>query len=78
MEEGLQVYPNPATSELNIETAVEDHTVAYIYSYTGAFMRTIELDKDINTISIDALTPGMYVIVVNNDDEVYRQKFIKR
>ncbi|NOZ47217.1 MAG: PKD domain-containing protein [Chlorobi bacterium] len=77
-EDGLRIYPNPATSELTIETGIEDNSVVNIYSYTGALVKTMNLKQDVTTINISNLTPGIYFIKVNNGEEVYTNKLIKQ
>jgi hypothetical protein len=82
----FSVYPNPATSEFNVDvTAVEGgaYTMA-IYSVTGSVVstRTINVAEGMNTVNenISGLTNGIYFVqfVNQSTNETIVKKLIKR
>lgn len=76
--EDLNVYPNPVDNELTISVAVEDNSVAQIYSVTGALVRTINLNQEVTTVNIGELSPGIYLVKVETGDEVMVKRIIKK
>lgn len=76
--EDFVIYPNPANSEININIPVEDGSSAHIFNITGALVKEVQLINDITTVNIEDLAPGLYMVTVNNGDEVLNQKFLKK
>ncbi|MFM2213210.1 MAG: hypothetical protein RL427_473, partial [Bacteroidota bacterium] len=82
----FNVYPNPATSEFNVDvTAVEGgaYTMS-IYSVTGSVVstRTINVAEGMNTVNenISGLTNGIYFVQFVNQatNDTIVKKLIKR
>ena len=69
MSSGLRIYPNPATSTLNVELLnnAENATIR-IYSSTGALVRSANIlqQQRLSQISIRDLPAGLYVINVTS------------
>jgi len=67
MSSGMRIYPNPATSTLNVELLnnAENATIR-IYSSTGALVRSANIlqQQRLSQISIRDLPAGLYVINV--------------
>jgi hypothetical protein len=63
---GINMYPNPATSSLTIETATEK-AVATIIDLTGKHLKREQLVFGKNTLTIDGLTSGMYFVQVESN-----------
>jgi len=61
------IYPNPSTGILNIdnETAATSLSICNI---TGETIATYELKKGHNSVSIDAIATGVYLLMLQNDD----------
>lgn len=76
-ESVISVYPNPASSVINIgvsKNAFDIQNTA-IYSITGQKV----LESTQSTIDISSLAPGMYIINVKADNNtIYTQKLIKK
>lgn len=72
----LKVFPNPATSELNIGTII---TPGMGYQITDMQGRSIEKDALLhNTLAIDALQPGVYLLSIYEEETlVKRGRFVK-
>ena len=72
-ETGFNVFPNPANDNLFIEIKNFEKQDFYIFDFFGKEMKRGELDFENETISIDELNTGIYLIQVG--EEV--RKFVK-
>jgi phosphatidylserine/phosphatidylglycerophosphate/cardiolipin synthase-like enzyme len=73
-------YPNPANDNLKITLNMPGNNVFYtIYDITGKLMQSGKLDaRYVNTVAINTLTSGMYLLRVQNNTEEFTGKFIKQ
>jgi len=72
----LSVFPNPAASTIYIRTKEASHIS--IISASGETIReTKAMDHALNTIDIQSLTPGIYLIRVTDGISSAMQKLIK-
>jgi phosphatidylserine/phosphatidylglycerophosphate/cardiolipin synthase-like enzyme len=73
-------YPNPANSSLRITYTMPGNTVRYmIYNATGQLLLSGNLDaRYVNTVDINSLSSGMYLLRVTNNNEEFTGKFIKQ
>ena len=71
----IMVYPNPAVKQLNI--TYNGEATAYIYNSYGQVVGAFELKDQNNVIDVSGLTSGVYIITINNDDEVITRRFNK-
>jgi len=72
------VYPNPASEMLNVNmTGVMGSTQFEIYSVTGKLMSTGSLNGMTNSISLEALSQGMYQLKLTNGAECVSHSFMK-
>jgi len=74
-----KLYPNPATSVLNIksEVSINNITVANVIGQTVLNVNNINANN--HTLELDALTNGVYLININNVDGTSSvAKFVKK
>ena len=77
----LQLYPNPATNELNIQ--LEDSTTNYkvaIYTTLGSmvFESKDQLSDNNNSINVSQLNSGIYFVkITDNENKIYQKQLIK-
>lgn len=81
LEDLFSIYPNPATTELNIESTGFNesvHTIS-IYDQLGKLVTTIEVLPGITkkTISLDGFENGVYNILISNGERSTSRKFVK-
>lgn len=81
-EIALKIYPNPATSFLNINLSDNQNfgkISVKIYSILGQVVKTVSIDNSISKkrISVDELPKGVYMLRVQNENRDYTGKFIK-
>lgn len=68
----LKVYPNPANSFLRIEG--QEGELVKVYTMSGSLV--IEVNNT-NEVNVEHLSPGIYAVVVQNQQVIYQSKFIK-
>jgi uncharacterized protein YjdB len=75
----IRVFPNPTSGNLNLIIDTEhDHAIANILDLSGRVLISRPLYGENNTIEIGGLSPGVYLISVNNDHRaIYNQIIIK-
>jgi len=68
----LRLYPNPASSVLHIDSELEVSRVD-IYTILGSLEKSV-IQSDIDRISVDELTPGLYVISLTTEKGIINHK----
>jgi len=76
--ETVKVFPNPATSILNIQNMTTNAlTSIEIYAVNGAKVKTIKPTEALTTISVADLQSGVYFVKVQMNNQVENYKFVK-
>ncbi len=76
--ESVKVYPNPATTILNIQNmAIDSITTIEIYSVNGTLVKSIKPAESLTSISVTDLQSGVYFVKVNMSQQVENYKFVK-
>jgi hypothetical protein len=80
IQKGFELYPNPATSEINIMAFDEMNQNAYfeIVDVLGNVVERQKLYAAQTKTSVDHLAAGLYVVRIHQGAEVSSQRFIKR
>ena len=80
-EQKLKVFPNPATSVVNI-LGLKNSSKAEIAIYdiygNNVFIRKWEIRRNAINIPISSLEPGAYIITIHSDEQQVRTKFYKK
>jgi len=79
-ENGLKVYPNPATTEINIDFNNNSSNRYFIdiYSILGEKLKMIRSDQSTMLLNINDLPEGVYFIVIMNESgRQWTKKIIK-
>ena len=76
----FSVFPNPAGGELNIWTKVaEKKSEIRIYNLTGKLvMQQQGSGNTLTQLNISKLSPGLYLVKVNDGKEIMSAKFVKQ
>jgi uncharacterized delta-60 repeat protein len=69
------IYPNPASSELNIDVKGERIETIKVVSINGQTMTNVEFTN--NKINISKLSSNIYFVEARTMNNVYRTRFIK-
>lgn len=74
LENGIRVFPNPA-SEMLFVAGLKSERKYQIYTMTGQLVTQGKTNRE---IKINNLPKGVYVLVVDNDQQKIQTKFIKK
>lgn len=74
-EDEIEVYPNPTSYLVNIESMFEISEVK-IYSINGSLVRTV--DESVNVIDVSSLSSGEYVLQLMQGDQIIGSKKIAK
>ncbi|MDR1345688.1 MAG: T9SS type A sorting domain-containing protein [Bacteroidales bacterium] len=75
IEKEVTIYPNPFEDVLYIDTENQINKIE-IFSVTGErVFQSLKVSK--NNINLSNLKPGIYFIVLNVQDKIFRQKLVK-
>ncbi len=72
--DGLSVYPNPASSSIQINNNNAAGFVTNIYSIDGRLMLNTFAAPGVNSVDISNLTSGLYTVVIADGAAVYTSK----
>jgi len=72
---GLNLWPNPVANTLNLKVAKNQPNTIAVFDASGKMVMTQAYTTQ---IAVDALTPGMYVLELRNEEAVQHQRFIKQ
>jgi hypothetical protein len=73
----IEIYPNPTSGKLNIRSAEPGNRVQ-VFNASGAMVREMKIQSNLEVLSIDDQPSGMYLIVISNDkQQIGRYKAIK-
>lgn len=73
------IYPNPAAEKLNVVlNGIEGEVSARIYDMRGAVVKFQMLTDRNNTIEINDLAPGVYMISIDDEKQPITKQFIKK
>ncbi len=76
---GAQIYPNPATNHFSVNLKEETEKAAVkVFNIQGVEVIAEQVVSATESINIDHLTPGLYVVQVNISGVVSTQKIIKQ
>jgi len=80
---GMKIYPNPATTELNIGFGNKVGTSqVVIYDITGKVVLSKEMRNvsagHVETINTEGLASGTYVLKISNDNKSGSYKIVKQ
>lgn len=72
----FSIFPNPATSQLNIEVTIDRNGTFSIYNALGQRIKTGDLGGNTTTLEINDWIDGVYYIEVSVDAKTERQRFV--
>ena len=72
------IYPNPVTTELNVRFPLEvDMAELYLFDVLGKLVINTIIEPSVNTLKIDHLSKGVYILRLNGGGESVTFKLIK-
>ena len=76
LEAGFEIYPNPASSVVNIKSALNGEALVRIVDMTGRCIEQVVTDVNNATISVENLNKGIYFISVQQDNNYSIKKLV--
>jgi hypothetical protein len=73
----VSVYPNPANEQLFIELTDYKNTTAEIFNLQGKLLHSVILQSSKNSIQINGLQSGLYVVRVKTPDGIIVKSLVK-
>ncbi len=78
LQNEVTIYPNPASSVLNIENKSNESVAAIsIYNLNGALVKEVKSSTSLPSISVAELQSGIYFVKIQMNTQVVNYKFIK-
>lgn len=74
---GINVFPNPASDEINFEITITDADEIVILDATGKLVQMVTINKELTSVNVNQLTNGLYIYQVYNTkgDRIHVDKF---
>ena len=73
------IYPNPASSYININNPAHNDVTMEVYSISGQRVDVVNLAPEMNSVNLEAYASGIYTFrLIDNGTEVYSNKFVVR
>lgn len=76
LDEDFTIYPNPVSSQLEVKIFADATAEYQIHSLVGQVVKVGTLSN--KTIDVGNLKAGIYILQINDGDEILTKKFIKR
>jgi len=75
---GIEIYPNPATSYLNVQiNEGERNSTLSIYNTQGSLVKTVPVNSDSEEIDVSELPAGVYILKLHDERVPFIKQFIK-
>ncbi len=74
---GLEIFPNPASTEITIKTNGRTYNSFSITNSVGQILREQALQASLTTVNIADMAPGIYFFVFKSTDGKEVKKFVK-
>ncbi|PCH64733.1 MAG: hypothetical protein COC01_10655, partial [Bacteroidetes bacterium] len=76
--EKFKIYPNPANEYLTVNFPSQYKNICYIiYDLTGRKIANGKISSSKNSIALNHLAKGMYMLCIEDGKHFYYRKFVK-
>lgn len=76
-EQNCHFYPNPVSTSLNIQNCSLQNAQIFIYNTSGQLVKIFN-GQNTSQFDLSFLTPGVYVLTVQSNEGLIRQRFVKQ
>ncbi len=76
MTANFNIYPNPATSTIFVESALDTNAQVSILDLTGRCVKEVEITKTVTAINVEDVEKGVYFISVEQNDNRKVEKLV--
>lgn len=74
----VQLYPNPATTEVFVELGSLKKGSLEIFTADGRLVSTHQLSAEVNKLNVSRLAPGTYVVKITSPEGTVTRKLMKK
>lgn len=74
----FQMFPNPAAGILNFRIDSDSETAVSLFDLNGKLVLSEFLSNSASSISLMELDPGMYIVQIENEGVIVRERLIKQ
>ena len=74
-DKSIEFYPTSVENDITLKI-LEEGTIT-IYGIEGRFMTQQKLVSGVNTIEVSSLQNGMYLAIIESENQVFTEKFVK-
>ncbi|MCG8697380.1 MAG: T9SS type A sorting domain-containing protein [Bacteroidales bacterium] len=74
----LTLYPNPASENINIQLNNNETSMVSVISTTGQVVKNAQYFEGETSIDVSGLAAGIYLVLIQNENETIQQRFIKK
>jgi len=74
----IQLFPNPATDVLTVRIDSDDETSISLFDLKGKLVLDQTVTNSETSISVSHLDPGMYIVQIENEGVLTRERIIKQ
>ena len=74
----IKIYPNPASEIITIKRESTDEAEMKIFNIQGLEVMSLNLNNPMSEVNISMLSPGPYLIKINDRKSSYVQRLIKK
>lgn len=79
MQLDFAMYPNPSSAYLTIQLPTEiSKAEVNVYDLTGRLLKTAAITSELQTIDVQHLSTGIYVLQIHADGKIGTRQFIKK
>ena len=75
-ENRFEIHPNPATTTISIEGALNDNAQVSIIDLTGRCVKEVVISSAVSSINIEDVESGVYFISVKQNENNYVEKLV--
>ena len=72
----LEIYPNPASEIINIESEIS--VTLNIFNISGTRVYSEKISQGISTVNVGQYSPGYYFVSINSHKNNYQNFFLKK
>ncbi|MBK9456407.1 MAG: T9SS type A sorting domain-containing protein [Bacteroidetes bacterium] len=78
MENGVNIYPNPATTNITIEIDNNETNSVILFDALGQVIDIISTNKNNTIFDVENLPAGIYIVKIKNGNSIITQNFVKQ
>jgi len=74
----LTIYPNPASNHVTLECEISEEFNIKVFNLCGIVVKEFKTTDQVSEVNITDLSKGIYVVTMSNNNQILKEKFIKK